>query len=153
MHKHLQEYGIYQRISQSMDRANSPINSLLEQAACIVRRSKATAGTLEPTESYKRRPSPRLRTKKLPHLHSLPSHPLNLLTIIYKTVKGPLRSSFHHFTDPAIPPPTEANGAISLNYRSSVLRHIENRLEVLEKLARGHKRIRLSTLCGEILPH
>ena len=37
-----------------MDRANSPINSLLEQAACIVRRSKATAGTLEPTESYKR---------------------------------------------------------------------------------------------------
>ena len=37
-----------------MDRANSPINSLLEQVACIVRRSKATAGTLEPTESYKR---------------------------------------------------------------------------------------------------
>ena len=37
-----------------MDRENSPINSLLEQAACIVRRSKATAGTLEPTESYKR---------------------------------------------------------------------------------------------------
>ena len=37
-----------------MDRENSPINSLLEQTACIVRRSKATAGTLEPTESYKR---------------------------------------------------------------------------------------------------
>lgn len=37
-----------------MDRAYSPINSLLEQAACIVRRSKETAGTLEPTESYKR---------------------------------------------------------------------------------------------------
>ena len=37
-----------------MDRANSPINSLLEQAASIVRRSKATTGTLEPTESYKR---------------------------------------------------------------------------------------------------
>ena len=50
----MQVYGIYQRISQSMDRENSPINSLLEQAACIVRRSKATAGTLEPTESYKR---------------------------------------------------------------------------------------------------
>ena len=37
-----------------MDRENSPINSLLEQAACIIKRSKATAGTLEPTESYKR---------------------------------------------------------------------------------------------------
>ena len=50
----MQEYGISQRISQSMDRANSPINSLLEQAASIVRRSKATTRTLEPTESYKR---------------------------------------------------------------------------------------------------
>ena len=38
-----------------MDRAHSSVNSLLEQAACIVRRSKETAGTLEPTESYKRR--------------------------------------------------------------------------------------------------
>lgn len=37
-----------------MDRANPPINSILEQAACIVRRSKEAAGTLEPTESYKR---------------------------------------------------------------------------------------------------
>ena len=37
-----------------MDRAHSAVNSLLEQAACIVRRSKETAGTLEPTESYKR---------------------------------------------------------------------------------------------------
>ena len=37
-----------------MDRENSPIDCFLEQAACIVRRSKATAGTLEPTESYKR---------------------------------------------------------------------------------------------------
>ena len=37
-----------------MDRAHSSVNSLLEQAACIVRRSKETAGTLEPTESYKR---------------------------------------------------------------------------------------------------
>ena len=54
LHKHLQEHGIFQRISQSMDRENAPINSLLEQVACIVRRSKATAGTIEPTESYKR---------------------------------------------------------------------------------------------------
>lgn len=38
-----------------MDRAHSPINSILEQAASIVRRSKEAAGTLEPTESYKRR--------------------------------------------------------------------------------------------------
>ena len=38
-----------------MDRENSPIYCLLEQAASIVRRSKATTGTLEPTESYKRR--------------------------------------------------------------------------------------------------
>ena len=38
-----------------MDRAYSPINSILEQAACIVRREKEAAGTLEPTESYKRR--------------------------------------------------------------------------------------------------
>lgn len=38
-----------------MDRENSPINCLLEQAASIARRSKITAGTLEPTESYKRR--------------------------------------------------------------------------------------------------
>ena len=37
-----------------MDRAHSSVNSLLEQAACIVRRSKEPAGTLEPTESYKR---------------------------------------------------------------------------------------------------
>lgn len=37
-----------------MDRAHSSVNSLLEQAACIVRRSKETAGTLESTESYKR---------------------------------------------------------------------------------------------------
>lgn len=37
-----------------MDRAHSSVNSLLEQAACIVRRSKEAAGTLEPTESYKR---------------------------------------------------------------------------------------------------
>lgn len=38
-----------------MDRENSPVNSLLEQAACIVRRCKETTGALEPTESYKRR--------------------------------------------------------------------------------------------------
>jgi cell division protein FtsI/penicillin-binding protein 2 len=38
-----------------MDRENSPINCLLEQAASIARRSKITAGTLEPTESYKRK--------------------------------------------------------------------------------------------------
>ena len=37
-----------------MDRAHSPVDSLLEQAACIVRRKKETTGTLEPTESYKR---------------------------------------------------------------------------------------------------
>lgn len=37
-----------------MDRTHSPINSILEQAAYIVRRKKETAGTLEPTESYKR---------------------------------------------------------------------------------------------------
>ena len=55
LHKHLQEYGIYQRISQSMDRENSPIDCFLEQTACIVRRSKIATGTLKPTESYKRR--------------------------------------------------------------------------------------------------
>lgn len=38
-----------------MDRANSPINSILEQAACITRRSKETTGEIEPTEGYKRR--------------------------------------------------------------------------------------------------
>lgn len=37
-----------------MDRAYPPINSLLEQAASIIRRKKEAAGTLEPTESYKR---------------------------------------------------------------------------------------------------
>ena len=37
-----------------MDRTNSPINSILEQATYIVRRKKETTGTLEPTESYKR---------------------------------------------------------------------------------------------------
>lgn len=37
-----------------MDRAYPPINSLLEQAAGIIRRKKEAAGTLEPTESYKR---------------------------------------------------------------------------------------------------
>jgi hypothetical protein len=38
-----------------MDRTNSPVDSLLEQAACIVRREKASTRTLEPTESYKRK--------------------------------------------------------------------------------------------------
>ena len=47
-------YGIYKWISQRMDRTYSPINSILEQAAYIARRKKETAGTLEPTESYKR---------------------------------------------------------------------------------------------------
>lgn len=37
-----------------MDRAYPPINSLLEQAACIVRRKKEAARTLGSTESYKR---------------------------------------------------------------------------------------------------
>ena len=37
-----------------MDRTHSSIDSLLEQAAYIVRRQKETAGTLGPTESYKR---------------------------------------------------------------------------------------------------
>ena len=37
-----------------MDRAHSPIYNLLEQAACIARRSKEAAGETEPTESYKR---------------------------------------------------------------------------------------------------
>lgn len=37
-----------------MDRTNSPINSILEQAAYIVRRKKETTRTLEPTESHKR---------------------------------------------------------------------------------------------------
>lgn len=38
-----------------MDRAHSSVNSLLEQAAGIVRRSKEAAGTLESAESYKGR--------------------------------------------------------------------------------------------------
>ena len=38
-----------------MDRAHSPIYNLLEQAACIARRSKKAAGEIEPTEGYKRR--------------------------------------------------------------------------------------------------
>lgn len=38
-----------------MDRAYSSINNLLEQAACIARRSKKAAGEIEPTEGYKRR--------------------------------------------------------------------------------------------------
>lgn len=38
-----------------MDRTYSPIDSLLEQAARIVGRSKTAAGTLESTEGYKRR--------------------------------------------------------------------------------------------------
>ncbi len=37
-----------------MDRAYPPVYSLLEQAADVVRREKEAAGTLEPTESYKR---------------------------------------------------------------------------------------------------
>lgn len=37
-----------------MDGTYSPINSILEQTASIVRRKKEAAGTLEPTESYKR---------------------------------------------------------------------------------------------------
>lgn len=37
-----------------MDRTHSSINSLLEQATCIARRSKEAAGETEPTEGYKR---------------------------------------------------------------------------------------------------
>ena len=37
-----------------MDRAYPPVNSLLEQAACIVRKEKETTGNAEQTESYKR---------------------------------------------------------------------------------------------------
>lgn len=37
-----------------MDGTYSPVNSILEQAASIVRRKKTAAGTLESTESYKR---------------------------------------------------------------------------------------------------
>ena len=37
-----------------MDRAYSSINNLLEQAACIARRSQEATGEIEPTESYKR---------------------------------------------------------------------------------------------------
>lgn len=37
-----------------MDGTYSPIDSILEQTASIVRRKKEAAGTLEPTESYKR---------------------------------------------------------------------------------------------------
>lgn len=37
-----------------MDREHSKINSLLEEASCIIRRSKATAGNVESTEGYKR---------------------------------------------------------------------------------------------------
>ena len=44
-------YGIHQRISQRMD----TINSLLEQATCIARRSKEAAEETESTEGYKRR--------------------------------------------------------------------------------------------------
>ena len=36
-----------------MDRTHSSINSLLEQATCIAKRSKEAAGETEPTESYK----------------------------------------------------------------------------------------------------
>lgn len=38
-----------------MDRAYPPINNLLEQAACITRRSKEATGEIEPTEGYKGR--------------------------------------------------------------------------------------------------
>lgn len=38
-----------------MDRTHSSINSLLEQATCIARRSKEAAGEAESTEGYKRR--------------------------------------------------------------------------------------------------
>ena len=55
MQKQPKSNGIYQRISQGMDRENSPINSLLEQATLIVRRSKITTGTFESTEGYKRK--------------------------------------------------------------------------------------------------
>lgn len=37
-----------------MDRAHSPINNILEQAAYIVRSQKKAAGTLESTEGYQR---------------------------------------------------------------------------------------------------
>ncbi|HIZ31957.1 MAG TPA: hypothetical protein H9814_00190 [Candidatus Bacteroides merdigallinarum] len=43
-----------------MDRAYTPVDSLLEQAARIVRREKETAGTAEPPEGYKRGQTERL---------------------------------------------------------------------------------------------
>lgn len=44
-----------------MDRAHAPVGSLLEQAAGLVRRSKAAAGTAEPAESPKERQTEELR--------------------------------------------------------------------------------------------
>lgn len=38
-----------------MDGENMPINNLLEQTACIVRKCKKTTGEIEQTEGYKRR--------------------------------------------------------------------------------------------------
>ena len=38
-----------------MDRTYPPINNLLEQTACITRRSKEATGEIEPTEGYKGR--------------------------------------------------------------------------------------------------
>lgn len=52
-----------------MDRANTPINSLLEQAACIIGRCKEAAGETEPTEGYKGRQIERL--KQFATIHNL----------------------------------------------------------------------------------
>ena len=44
-----------------MDRTYPSVDSLLEQATCIVRREKEAAGNVEPTEGYKRRQIERLK--------------------------------------------------------------------------------------------
>ena len=70
-----------------MDRAHTPIGSLLEQAAGIVRRSKKATGTLEPTESYKGKQTEEL-IKFVDCLlrHRKQTRPLKSLSVLYKMV-------------------------------------------------------------------
>lgn len=73
-----------------MDRTDKSIDSLLEQAACIVRRGKETTGNIEQTESYKRR-----QIEKLKHFANTYNLWFNLPSDIVYMDKGGENEVFH----------------------------------------------------------
>lgn len=67
-----------------MDREHSQVNSLLAEAANLIRREKEAAGNVEPTEGYKRRQVEELKLFATQHdlWININSLPLSYLTLV-----------------------------------------------------------------------